>query len=599
MILSHYELAQEPPENAFSLPRSRCLYLVKEPPAQVRLLVDMSGNQSFEAADDVAVLLFVRHLEKYAPPDVPAVMDQLPLNSVAALYDYTEVLRGPFASGPGSTLLQYNLNASFPYELRLEFYERSAGSELAAPLCSADFKLQDVLSSPGERLAVQLDDLAARAPGEPADVSVADLAARAPAPGKGVAAIGVWWQREVTERLVFEVRVRINKKVGWPFPTTRPFFLVYVKENELQLSHQPQLQQQEPQPDQPHQSQQDQTKHKPRWKAVYQSEVLSRVSDHPEADRSMYFQLADVSAGLARQGGNRAIPHDATLRIEVLQYKTTGASKLIAKIETTRRQLRQAALGEAMGLHVVAFPQAEMVGGLVLRDRFLTANTAFFSFQFDFGGDEVSEGDCLYLDVALEAERARMFGGKKDGSKLSKPCYTLQRLEDDNKWASVYRSEVARQRIVGRHEFRMNKMSLRRLNVGNPKRKLCLGVHQESLRQAFRQGSTEIGFVETTEEELRSMTLNSVLPIRDDDGVLKGVARLGQRETVKSRLLLSIVFEMGGGQEKLSQTPPSVPSVQVLDSDGEKVSEGGGRVNRISNGESNGTMNGSLRSAGS
>ncbi len=242
--------------------------------------------------------------------------------------------------------------------------------------------------------------------------------------------------REWAARLAFEVKIKINKKLGWPFSTTRPFFVIFLYNYQTRV-----------------------------WDPVYRSEVLTQPSDHPNAHGSMYFQPAELNTEAmydATQGMELSDDHE--LRIEMFHYKTQGSSKMLAYMHTTNLELRQASLNEKMDVEVNTFPEGELVGSVVLKDRKITAKLSFFSFLMEFGGDVA--GHCLYLNVSLQSVKEGRFSGFSSRT-LTRPFYYLKRNENEA-WPSVYRSEIPPKRVGNVYQFKITRIFFEEVECQRP-----------------------------------------------------------------------------------------------------------------------------------
>ncbi len=504
MIISDFELSKAR-EKLFTIPKSRAIDLGQEPAAHVRVLVSLIGNARAAASSEINVLLYVKNLAHDDAVAAAAVLERLPFSVDDSLPDYTEVHRARLNPPPQDTQLQYALDATEDYELRVEFYDRHFEEGDSDAICYADFTLGEILAAPRERF----------------DAPVLDLETKLPV--EGTVRLSVVWMREWAARLVFEVKIKINKRLGWPFSTTRPFFVVFVRNFQTDV-----------------------------WDPVYRSEVLTQPSDLPDAHGSMYFEHAVLNTQAmydATQGMELSDNHP--LRIEVFHYKTQGSSKMLAYMCTTNLELRQESLNEKMKMEVNTFPEGELVGSVVLKKRTITATLSFFSFLMEFGGDVA--GYCLYLNVSLQSVKEGRFSSFSSRA-LTRPFYYLKRNENEA-WPSVYRSEIARTRFGNIYQFKITRISLKKLNANNPSRSIAICFHRDSLRH----GSPGIGYIETTEQDLRDMPLYAILPIRRDDGSYHGYARVEQKETNESRFFLSLVCFIGGPEQQCWTRPEQIP----------------------------------------
>ncbi len=74
-----------------------------------------------------------------------AVLERLPFSVDDSLSDYTEVHRARLDRPPQDTQLQYALDATKEYELRVEFYDRHFEEGDSDAICYADFTLREIL----------------------------------------------------------------------------------------------------------------------------------------------------------------------------------------------------------------------------------------------------------------------------------------------------------------------------------------------------------------------------------------------------------------------------------------------------------------------
>lgn len=333
-------------------------------------------------------------------------------------------------------------------------------------------------------------------------------------------AVSVLWMRDWEDRLVFEMRIKIDKKVGWPFSTSRLFFLIY------------------------RYSERDKD-----WQPIYRSEVLTKASDHPHAEGSMYFQLAQLKCIYLER--TDAQP----LRIEFFHFKTTDCAKMLAQLTTSRVDLRQTDAGEPLPLNVNTFPEGELVGRLNLVRKVITKTTSYYSLLVNFGGD--IQSNAVVLDIKLQVAKLRY---RPRRSLVSKRLFfVVSKRGNAGAWESVHRSEVSskiyRAKLIN---YKRTKITTKRLYGSDPTRPISIEFFYESVPK----GQVSVGKIETSVQQLSTLAPNGVLDITTQDSSRVGYGMLDQRENTGSGLYVSVIFVFGrpGPEESNHEGAMSSPT---------------------------------------
>lgn len=397
------------------------------------------------------------------------------------------------------TTFDYAFRHGVPCQIRVEYFlveTDSMGEGFEYDLGYLQTTLRDVLSAPGEHQAVDLISMDHE--------------------GKvGTGAFQVEWACSPQSEISLEVRIRVDKKVGWPFSSSRVFYTVYRREYDGQ------------------------------WKPLYRSEVRVKVTDHPDARGCMLYTIAEINQLVATIGDDSGV-----LRIEFFQFKTTGsAHKLLGIVTTSLLQLRQAPPGTDLDLQLNTFTNAELVGRALLdRSRF-TAQRSFFSLKANFGGPV--KGNYLFLDFAMAYRkgffRAQPGGGARAVFASSRPYYELSRTKatDKNRDEVIFRSDKAAKQAGSRFlKYPLAKINAAKLKGKDDGEALSISVHNG---HAIR-----VAWVRTTLTELMTLPPGSVLPVTLRTDNSEGYVMLDRRELTDNpdtpnHLYLSLRCVLGEG----------------------------------------------------
>lgn len=472
-----------------------------EDPASVKVLVRLPGAENLGNRVLVAVLF----LKEHEPPnrdETDAVMGVCQYNITPV--SWTEVERCTINADMALeyTEFKYLFLTDRRYEMRVEFFtmEELPDGLHEEQLGFASAELTDIIEANHENL----------------DVHLMSMTTREPTAGRAEFALS--WITGVDDKLLLEVRVKINRKSGWPFSTNRPFFVLYRWEPR------------------------DKT-----WTPLYRSEVLTKVSDHPDARGSMFFQLAEISTHPADlhtnppEEGNDTVP----LRLEFFHYKTTEDPKLLGSSAVSLFALRQAQHhGKTLALRLNTFPEGELVGKLLMVDSRISKSRYFFSLQAEFGGDVV--GDFVYFDLSLTLSKGMPRGVWGIG--LTRGFYCISRYNDKGRWEPVYRSEVS-SCARGNHlfKYKIAKITAKKLNRGFDRRSLLI----EFYREKVGSHNVVIGYIQTSVAALLETAIGTELPIESRISNCSGRARLEQIEVSDSRKYFALNGVLSRGP-----TPP-------------------------------------------
>lgn len=325
----------------------------------------------------------------------------------------------------------------------------------------------------------------------------------------GRATFGIEWIQHKSATMAFEVRMRVNKKEGWPFASTRLFFVIYRQEYDGE------------------------------WTPLYRSNVRERKTDHPDSRGCMLFTVAEVDAVTATDG-----KEDGVLRIEFFQYKTTRQHhKLLGYVLTSLKQLRQSPPNTDLRMQVSAFTNAELVGRVLLERSRFTFQRSFFCLQADFGGPV--EGNFVFVDLSLAYSKD--FFRSQPGATMrsvfssNRPYYQLNRGDnaDPLDWGDVvYRSDGSvkhpGKRIL---KFQLAKVNIAKLTGGDLDRPVCISFH------TGRGG--RIGRVKTSLASLMAMPPGDVLPIKFRTLPNQGYVLLERKEWAENKAYLSLKCVLG------------------------------------------------------
>jgi hypothetical protein len=371
------------------------------------------------------------------------------------------------------------------YKLRVQFYlvETSIlGEQTEVNIGHAFTTLQNILDAPNERLDVGIISM--------------DHAALV-----GRSSFCVDWIRDSSAILAFQVRIHVNRKEGWPFNSTRPFFMVYRLEYDGQ------------------------------WTPLYLSEVRVKATDHPEANGSMLYSIAEVDL-ITVNGGD----DNRTLRIEFLQYKNAHPHhKLLGYVTTSVTALRQSAPNTDLNVQVNKFPSGELVGHVMLEKSRITSPRSFFSIQANFGGHV--RGRFVYIDFLLASFDARFL--RSSAFVSTRPHYQINRVNvTTGTWDVVYRSERSSKYPSRKlFKFGLAKVQNSKLCGDDTKRLFTISLHKSN--------ATRIGYIKTSLDELVKLSSHSVLPVTFDTVSGKGFVQLDRKEVSADQTYLSLRAVLG------------------------------------------------------
>lgn len=311
---------------------------------------------------------------------------------------------------------------------------------------------------------------------------------------------GIKWNRGRDSVLAFEVRIKVDKKDGWPFSSYRPFFVLYRLEYDGQ------------------------------WIPLYLSEVRVKPTRHPLARGCMLYNIAEVNVMTANGDDDRRI-----LRLEFFHYKTTNSPhKFLGSVTTSVMQLRQAKLKTNLGLQVNTFPNAELVGSVILESSRVTAKRSWFCLYAEFGGKV--QGHLVYIDMALEyaGPRSRATSSTKSGLSSGRPHYRINRVvSGTNRWEVLYRSELPSRRIGSDlFRYKLAKITAEKLTGKNPRRKLAISLHTGE--------SARVGQIYTSLSRLVRLASNEVLDVSFGTVGNSGYLRVDQKELTETHTYLAL-----------------------------------------------------------
>lgn len=506
MILSSFEW-NVTMEHIPKVPESRTLNLESEEPALVRLMVALEGENIVEGVADIFVLLILRNVKKYERTGADAaIMGRQHMAYGKHVQEWTEVHRAGVRALNEDTELQYPLEFKRDYELRIQFYKRGPTVGEANIICYVPVELQKLLLEHNASCRYQALD-------------------KDDNPIPGYVRVGATSMCSWANRTIFEVRMQFNKKVGWPFSSTRPFFVIYARVANG------------------------------RWLPVYRSEVLTKRSDHHTAEGTMLFSLADVTnSELRNLNGNRLLrcqDDQCKMRIEFFHYKTNIPSILIGYLETTAIELRQAIKDKELPLHVNSFQDGELVGSMKLLDKIITANTNFYSVMVQFGGE--LETNFVVFDVNMHcAHRKRL-------KAFSRPYFLVRRGDEDG--PIVHQSDRPRQnRFSGRYEYGSGRISKKKLfgKIDDICRPLSLGLYDRTLRKQY----VCIASLVTSVDDILKMDVGTGtrLPLQGDGGACVGYMVVGVTQDYDERIYLKLDFYLDIAEDQVSPREPDPKS---------------------------------------
>lgn len=254
-----------------------------------------------------------------------------------------------------------------------------------------------------------------------------------------------------------EMRIKVKRKSGWPFPKARPFFVVTIWDPADKS-----------------------------WAPRYRSEILTRQNAVNITGGVITFQMVELNLGKSRiEADNR------TIRLELFHGPKNDESHLIAFLNTDLRKLRATEVGSRLKLNLKTFPSGELVGNVHLHSSRITLSRQFFSLQVELGG-EVSK-PWVFLELLMTNESNLTTG---NGKRL-KPQYLVSAYSRDTRWEQIYRSEPLRHNWRGTSTMRYKtaKFSEAKLSKGDSNRQVSLSFYYESGEE---NGAVKIGYMITT-----------------------------------------------------------------------------------------------------
>ena len=497
MLVSDIELHNAADRFA-SLHRNRYATFDDDGPAKLHVMVRLPGAHKIGPNN---VLIAILSVQQHSGNMQDAKLPWTEENRISIKPEY----------GAHFTPFDYQFYSDKFYDLRIAFQMATMldSGAVTKPVGFVHVNLADVIAGERERLDVDLLEM----DGVPKQNAKAELR--------------IEWCKCVDDKMNLEVRVKIQKRSGWPFSTTRPFFVLYRWEP-IDGS----------------------------WSPLYRSEVLTKVSASPHAKGCMVFQIAELDF-LKDIPGN----DDRPLRVEFFHYKTTDQPKLLGYVATSLLDLRQAKPRSELKLMLNTFPEGELVGRLFMNMSRLTSRRCFFSLQAEFGGDV--NGVFVYFDVRLKDNNAHG-NGRRNRSKHPRPFYTISRYGENGRWEEIHVSEVPSRAIGNRwHKYKMTKFTERKLNGENQRRSLSFVFWYQ------RPGleTLQIGHFETTVSELLEKQPGTLMPLSPQNR--SGFVKFEQAEQTFSRLYFAFQCELGGSMPIEQQSDRMIvqqaPQEQVND----------------------------------
>lgn len=376
--------------------------------------------------------------------------------------------------------------------VRVEFYlieVNARGEQIEKDVGHAIATLEDIMTAPNERYETGLISM--------------DHTQRV-----GWVTAGLVWVRDPNAKLAFDIRIRVNRKNGWPFSSRRMFYMLYKMEHDGQ------------------------------WTPLYLSEVRDRENrgEHPDdSDRALRFIVAEVSEQ-AICGGNDSRP----LRIEFFHYKTSHRHhNLIAYVTVSAQQLRQLKENAPLDIQTNTFPNTELGGRLRLCTSQHSSVRSYFQLTAEFGGEV--DGRVVYVEFALTCmnNRFRHLTGGKSPLSRTKPFYQISRAHHGTApWNLVYRSEMS-SKFPGSnmYKFQLAKISDLKLTRGDSNKELIISLHSSR--------TSRICSARTSMHELLTMSNGSVLPVTFSAVGGTGYIRLERREVTGQQTFISLQCVLG------------------------------------------------------
>lgn len=265
---------------------------------------------------------------------------------------------------------------------------------------------------------------------------------------EGTAQLKILWPPIEEQLFRIDIRVKVELWGGWPFSSRRPFFVLYRWENQLL-----------------------------EWTPFFRSEILTEPSPTPDAHGSMIFlSKAFLLRKVIGQDEHRP------LRFEIFHYKLSEEPKLLAYCTTSLVELRQTTNGHRLQLILNIFPKGELVGNLSMLRKRITTSRYYFSLQANFGGPFRENFAYFSINIAnCQNRHFRFFFWNESRPYFSIHRYTDNDRSDRGEWDEVYRSELIPFALSRRPQnYQIAKVTLRKLNNGELRRKLSINIYQRS-----------------------------------------------------------------------------------------------------------------------
>jgi hypothetical protein len=475
-------------------------FMDEEGPRYVRLRVKVDGAETLPLNKHLGASLFVRICDAAEVPDqsspsciMPPVdpnrvvcsgggpgldaVEEVTVEGDTGEYNEVENRHIVHPAAQDFTTFDHAFKHGVSCQIRVEYFlveTDHMGTGFEYDLGYLQTTMQDVLTASGEHLAVDLISM--------------DHECKV-----GTGAFQVEWTPTQELEISLEVRIRVDKKVGWPFSSSRVFYTVYRNEFDGQ------------------------------WKPLYRSEVRDKVTDHPDARGCMMYTIAEINQLVATIGNDAGV-----IRIEFFHFKTTGAAhKLLGIVTTSLLQLRQAASAADLNMRLSTFTNAELVGRAVLDRSRLTANRSFFSLRVDFGGPV--KGNYLFLDFSLAYRkgffRAQPGAGARSVFTSTRPYYEISRTNatENSRDEVIYRSQKGTKKSGSRFlKFPVAKINIAKLKGSAESQALCFSVHSG---HAIR-----VAWVRTSLSQLMNLSPGNVLPVTLRTDNSQGYVILDRRE---------------------------------------------------------------------
>lgn len=330
----------------------------------------------------------------------------------------------------------------------------------------AEFSLAKVLGTPGEKVEIALLSMQHRTP-------------------MGTdACFGVEWVHEQEAVLALEMFVKVDKGQGWPFASSRVFFIVFRSEiHDL-------------------------------WNPIYMSEVRTRRRDHPDAEGFRMYIVAEMNMH------DISSEADCSLRIEFYHYKTSSSeNKILGHLVTSVFQLRQAKEKSDLNLRLNTFTNAELVGRSTMTKSRFTARCSMFTIHTHFGGPV--DGASLFLDFRLAFKRdcfkthqgiwlrnpftyVRPYYEVSygNGARADMACPGMRLAVEEVVHRSIKSGKAPGSNVV---KYPLAKINVERLRCNNEDSYVCISIYSSL--------GVRVAWVRTTISELLELPNGSVLPV--------------------------------------------------------------------------------------